>query len=137
VFVPVAAAAGLAACSSEPEAATPTSSATQAAVCDASDGLRTSLADLQDIDVAQQGTAAALENAWASVEASWSDFVDAAGTEYDDAVAVVQSAAQGVDDAVAAVQDSPTAETLTAAVTAVTGFVQEAESLVDEVSSTC
>ena len=140
-FVPAAAAVvvgiGLASCSSEPDSGTSAATSSGPGLCDAGEDLRTSLAELQDIQVSQQGTAAALEEGWASIQHSWAQFAEAAQAEYADEVDDVQAASEAVDDAVDEMQETPSADTLRAATSALGVFLQDAGALVDDTSSTC
>ncbi|MGK5113951.1 MULTISPECIES: hypothetical protein [unclassified Geodermatophilus] len=127
---------GLTACSSDSESGTSAATATTPSVCDSADDLRTSLAQLRDVQVVQEGTGA-LEEAWATVQDAWDQFADAARTEYSDDVDRVQASADGVQDALDEAQDTPSAATLSTAATATGLFLQDADALVDETEATC
>ena len=129
-------AVGLISCSSDADSGTAAATATGANVCDSADDLRTSLAALREVQVVQEGTGA-LELAWSTVQDDWARFADAARAEYRAEVDSVQVNADAVGDAVDAAQGSPSADTLGMAATAVGAFLQAAEALVDEASSTC
>jgi len=127
---------GLSSCSSEADSGTAAATAMGPNVCDSADDLRTSLAALREVRVVQEGTDA-LEVAWSTVQDDWAQFADAARAEYRTEVDDVQVEADAVRDAVDAAQASPSADTLGTAATAVGAFLQGAEALVDEASSTC
>ena len=135
--VAVVVGAGLAACSEgypQPPEAAATSSA--ADVCESADGLRASLTALGDVQVVQDGTDA-VQEAWTTVQDDWAKLADAAGDEYADQVDRVEADAGAVQSAVETTQEESTAETLAAVAGAVGLFLQDANALVDEVSSTC
>ena len=123
--------AALSACSSdaepEPEVA---------AVCTAADAVRSSLTELGDVQVVEDGVDA-LASAWTAVEDAWAQLADDARAEYGDQVDGVQAAADGVESALDSAQDNPSAATLGTAAAAVGVFRQDAGALVDEVRSTC
>jgi hypothetical protein len=132
-------AVALAACSSG-DTTTATSStaatSTTAAVCASADAFRSSLSSLADVQVVQEGTDS-LKTAWTQVQDDWAQFADDARSGHSDDVDSVQADADAARDAVeAAVADAST-QTLAAAGTALTAFVQNAGALVDEVRSTC
>jgi hypothetical protein len=127
---------GLVSCSSDADPGTAATAATGPDVCASADDLRTSLAALREVRVVQEGTGA-LEVAWSTVQDDWAQFADAARAEYRAEVDSVQVEADAVGDAVDTAQGSPSADTLGAAATAVGAFLQAAEALVDEASSTC
>jgi hypothetical protein len=129
----------LSACSSDgtSTAASSTAAASTApAVCASADALRSSLSSLTDVQVVQEGTDS-LQAAWTQVQDDWTRFADDARSDWSDDVDGVQADADTARDAVDAAVSSPSAQTLAAAGTAITAFVQNAGALVDEVRSTC
>ena len=100
------------------------------------DALRSSLSSLTDVQVVQEGTDS-LQAAWTQVQDDWAQFADDARAEHSDDVDGVQADADAARDAVEAAVAGPSAQTLAAAGTAITAFVQNAGALVDEVRSTC
>jgi len=129
----------LAGCSSDGSSTAASSTAatsTTPAVCASADTLRTSLSSLADVEVVQEGTDA-LRTTWTQVQDDWSQFADDARSQHSGQVDDVQADAAAAGDAVDAALSDASAQTLAAAGTAITTFVQSAGALVDEVSSTC
>jgi hypothetical protein len=129
--------AWLSACSSgsDPETAAAPSSSSD--VCSSADDLRGSLAALGDVEVAQAGAAAELDQAWQAVQHDWDAFADAARAEHADAVDGVQADVDGAQAAIDSAQSDPSAATLGALASAVGTFLTDAGALVDEVGTTC
>ena len=132
----VVVAGGLTSCSSDADPGTAAATPSGPDVCDSADALRTSLAELGDVQVVQEGTGA-LEAAWSAVQDDWARFADAARDEYRDEVDGVQAEADAVGDAVDAALSTPSADTLGAAASAVGAFLRGAGALVDETTSAC
>jgi len=125
--------AGLSSCSSDPESGT---ASAEPDVCASADALRGSLSDLGDVQVVQEGTDA-VQQAWTTVQDDWSELAEAAGDRFADQVDDVEAAAGAVQSSVETTQEEATAQTLGDVAAAVGAFVQDAGSLVDEVTSTC
>jgi uncharacterized protein YjbJ (UPF0337 family) len=112
------------------------SSSSAPAVCASADQFRSSLSSLADVQVVQEGTGS-LQAAWTKVQDDWGQFADDARANYSGDVDGVQADADAAKDAVGAAVANTSAQTLAAAGTAITTFVQSAGALVDEVRSTC
>jgi hypothetical protein len=135
-IVAVVVGAGLAACS-EGYPESPTAATSSAADgCESADDLRASLTALGDVQVVQEGTDA-VQEAWTTVQDDWAQLAKVAGEEYADQVDRVEADAGAVQSAVETTQEESTAETLAAVAGAVGLFLQDANALVDEVSSRC
>jgi hypothetical protein len=132
--------ATLCACSSDSGArsSAATSSATSSTpdVCASADQFRASLADLKDVNVVQQGTDA-LTATWTTVEQDWTKLADDARATHADQVDRVQADADAVRSAVETAQDDTSAGTLSGAAAAVGVFLTDADTLLDQVGSTC
>jgi hypothetical protein len=130
----------LCACSSD--TGTQSSAATSAAtsstpdVCASADEFRASLTDLKDVDVVQQGTDA-LTATWTTVEDSWTQLAGDARATHADQVDRVQADADAVSSAVETAQGDTSAGTVGAVAAAVGVFLKDADTLLDEVGSTC
>ena len=139
-IVSLIAAAGLAACSSDPgtESAATTSAATTSAAdaCASADALRGSLAALGDVDVIQDGTAG-LQDAWTTVQDDWAQLAEDAGDEFGDEADEVQAAADDVGSALDSAQADASAQTLADVATSIGAFLQLADSFTQEVGSEC
>ena len=132
-------AVALSACSSDGSSSAAPSTAstsTTPAVCASADAFRSSLSSLADVQVVQQGTDS-VKAAWSRVQDDWGQFADDARAKYSGDVDGVQADADAAGSAIDAAVSDPSAQTLAAAGTAVTAFVQKAGALVDEVRSTC
>jgi hypothetical protein len=128
--------ATLCACSSD--SGTQSSAATSSTpdVCASADEFRSSLTDLKDVDVVQQGTDA-LTATWTTVEENWTKLADDARATHADQVDRVQADADAVRSAVETAQDDTSAGTLSGAAAAVGVFLTDADTLLDQVGSTC
>ena len=122
--------AGLCACSSDPEADT------AADVCASADAFRASLTELGDVQVVQEGTDAVQET-WTTVQDDWAQLAEDAGDRYAEQVDRVEAAAGAVRSTVETTQEEATTQTLGDVAAAVDVFLQDAQALVEEVSSTC
>ena len=128
---------GLAACSSDADTGSSAAATSSAAdVCASADALRASLTTLADVQVVEQGTDA-VQQAWTPVQDDWAQLAEDAGDQYADQVDRVEADAGAVQSAVETTQEESTAETLAAVAGAVGLFLQDANALVDEVSSRC
>jgi hypothetical protein len=105
-------------------------------LCGSADALRSSIGDLQDVQVVQDGTEA-LQQAFSKVGDDVDRLVDDAGKQYSGQVDKVKSSVGEVRTAIDSLGASPTTATLTAAGTAVRTLVQDAGVLLDDVSSSC
>jgi hypothetical protein len=105
-------------------------------VCGSADALRTSVGDLEDVQIAQDGTAA-LQQAFSKVGDDVDRLVNDAHDQYSGQVADVQSAMGELGTALDSLGSAPTAATLGAAGAAARTLVQDAGALVDAVSSSC
>ena len=107
-----------------------------AAVCQPADDLRTSVTALQQVDVVKQGTVA-VQQAFDQVKTDLTDVADAAGAQLTTKVAPVQADAAAVQVAVDAAKAAPNAQTLGALGAAVRKLVQDAQTLLTSVGSSC
>jgi hypothetical protein len=105
-------------------------------ICGSADALRSSIGDLKDVQVAQDGTAA-LQQAFSKVGDDVDRLVNDAHDRYSGQVADVKSAMGELGTALDSLGSSPTAATLTAAGSAARTLVASAGVLVDDVSSSC
>jgi hypothetical protein len=105
-------------------------------VCGSADALRSSVADLKDVQVAQDGTAA-LQQAFSKVGDDVDRLVDDAHDQYSGQVADVKSAMGELRTALDSLGSAPTAATLGAAGAAARTVVENAGVLVDDVRSSC
>ena len=137
MVVAVVVGAGIASCSSDGYGGSTEAATSSAAdVCAAADDFRASLTALGDVQVVQEGTDA-VQEAWTTVQDDWAQLAKVAGEEYADQVDRVEADAGAVQSAVETTQEESTAETLAAVAGAVGLFLQDANALVDEVSSRC
>jgi hypothetical protein len=133
-IVSLVAAAGLAACSSDPgteASATPTPDP-----CASADALRESLTALGDVQVVQDGTDG-LQEAWTAVQDDWDQLAEDAGDQYGDQADEVRAAADDVRSALDSAQDDASAQTLADVAASVGVFLQLADSFAEEVGSEC
>jgi hypothetical protein len=107
-----------------------------AALCDTAGDLRTSVTALQQVDVVKQGTTA-VQQAFDQVKTDLSSLADAAGAQVKAKVAPVQADAAAVQVAVDAAKAAPNGQTLGALAAAVRKLVQDAQTLLTSVGSSC
>jgi hypothetical protein len=107
-----------------------------AALCKAASDLRASLTALQQVDIVQQGTDA-VQPAFDRVKKDISALADVARAQYKPQVVQVQADRDAVQVAVDAAKAAPNAQTLGALRAAVKKLVQDTQTLLTAVGSTC
>jgi hypothetical protein len=128
---------GLTSCSSDSDTESSAAATSSAAdVCASADAFRTSLAELGNVQVVQEGTDA-VQQAWTTVQDDWAQLSENAGDQYAEQVDRVESDAGAVQSAIDTTQEESSAATLAAVAGAVGVFLQDAGALVEEVTSTC
>jgi hypothetical protein len=132
----VGAGAVTAGCSSSYD--TPSASETTGppAVCSSTDSLQASVADLRDVQVVENGTAAA-KDAVASVRAALDDVVQDAGSQYATQVDGLQASFDTVQAAVDSAVATPSTTTLSAVSASVSALASAVSDFADDVASTC
>lgn len=109
----------------------------EAAVCTSVDDLRSSVDDVQAIEV-ESGTALAdLQSGLAAVESAFSEVKADAKSEFAAPVDAVQSSLVALKTSVEAATTTESAETLAAVGPALSTFGTDVQALVDDVESTC
>ncbi len=121
----VLAAGGLAACGGD-----------QPAVCDDFDALQSSVENLKDIQVSENGLTA-LSPALTQIKKDIQQLVADAEAEFGDDASKVKAAVTSLQSSVAAAKSDPTATALSAVGTAVGGVQSSLVALRDAVSGTC
>ena len=121
-------------CSSS-DAASP-AAASETDLCVSADALRSSVAELRDVQVVENGTEA-LRRAFAEVGDDVDRLADQARGEFSDQVSGVQSAAGDLGTAIDALVSAPSAAALVDARSAVRTLVAEADALLGDVRSSC
>jgi uncharacterized protein YoxC len=124
-------------CSSSSTSSASSSSASSSSdLCGSADALRSSIGDLKDVQVAQDGTEA-LRQAFSKVGDDVNRLADDARDQYSGQVADVESAVGDLRAAIDTLGSSPTAATVRAGGDAARTLVQNAGVLVDDASSSC
>lgn len=131
----VAVGAVTAGCSSQSTTSSAASTAPPA-VCSSTDALQASVADLGDVQVVENGTAA-LANAVASVKSDLQAVVDDATSQYTPQVDALQAGFDALQAAARTALDTPTADTLSAVKASVSALAADVNSFADDVASTC
>jgi hypothetical protein len=121
-------------CSSD---GTSTSEATgPPAVCSSTGELQASVADLGDVQIVENGTAA-LRDAIASVKSDLQRVVDDAGSQYATQVDGLQSGFDALQTAAGAAVNAPSADTLNTVTSSVRALAADVSTFADDVASTC
>lgn len=108
-----------------------------AALCDARDDLRTSVENLEDVDVVEGGTEA-LDDAVSDVEESVRSLRDAAQEEYDDEISAVEDAWDQLGQVLSNLGNQPSASAEIEAVgDSLAELAAATETLVDSLSEEC
>jgi hypothetical protein len=141
VFGALAVAAGLAlgGCSSDSDGSSGddgASASSAADLCASADALRSSIGDLSDVQVVQDGTEA-LRQASSEVGDDMDQLADDARNEFGDQVSGVESAAGDLRTAIEALGSDPSVAALGDVDTAVRALVDEAGVLLDDVGASC
>jgi phage host-nuclease inhibitor protein Gam len=132
----VALAVVLVACSADGSAGTSSAGDEPAAVCASADALEASVADLGQVQVAQDGILA-LQDAVASVGDDMRQVKADATAQYATQVDQLQTAVDAVRSAVRAAVDAPTQDTLTEGRSSIDALADEVTGFADDVGSTC
>lgn len=127
---------GAAGCSSDSSASSDESSSSGEGLCASADDLRSSIGQLDDVQVAENGTAA-LEDAVGEVRDDVDRLAGAAREEYTDQVGDVEIALREVGDAVEELATSPSAAAVSAVGTALRTLGGDVAVLLDDVGSSC
>jgi ABC-type transporter Mla subunit MlaD len=106
------------------------------AVCSSTDALQASMADLRDVQVVENGTAA-LEDAVASVRSDLQHVVDDASSQYATQVDDLQSSFDALQAAAGAARDAPSPDTLNTVTLSVRALADDVSTFADDVASTC
>lgn len=122
-------------CSSDGTRSSAESSAPPA-VCSSTEGLQASVADLEDVQVVENGTAA-LQDAVTSVRSALQEVVDDATSEYATQVDDLQASFDAVQTAAGAALDAPSAATLNTVKSSVSALTNDVRSFADDVATTC
>jgi hypothetical protein len=120
--------------SSDPSASAPSS--TSAEVCTSVGELQASVADLQDVPVAQQGVGA-LQDAFAAVRSDVTQVVQDAQSEYRSQSEGLTADVAAVQTAVGLAQADPTGATVKAVVDSIKVLADDVGALAGDISSTC
>ena len=118
------------------DATSPAAAASEADLCASADALRSSVAELRDVQVVENGTDA-LRQAFADVGNDVDRLADQARGEFSDQVSGVQSAAGDLGTAIDALTSAPSAVALADARSAVQTLVTETDALLADVRSSC
>jgi ABC-type transporter Mla subunit MlaD len=106
------------------------------AVCSSTDALQASMADLRDVQVVENGTAA-LEDAVASVRSDLQRVVDDASSQYATQVDDLQSSFDALQAAAGAARDAPSSDTLNTVTLSVRALADDVSTFADDVASMC
>jgi ABC-type transporter Mla subunit MlaD len=106
------------------------------AVCSSTDALQASMADLRDVQVVENGTAA-LEDAVASVRSDLQRVVDDASSQYATQVDDLQSSFDALQAAAGAARDAPSPDTLNTVTLSVRALADDVSTFADDVASMC
>jgi len=126
VMTPLLLAASLVACSTE-----------DPAVCSSADDLRSSVDSLKDIDITSSGAVADLQAALTKIGDDLKQLKADATSEFDDEVTAAQTAFRSLSTSVDSAKADPSAATLAAVGSALSGFVTDLGTLTDDVKATC
>jgi hypothetical protein len=132
----VGAGAVTAGCSSSYDTPSASESTGPPAVCSSTDSLQASMADLRDVQVVENGTAAA-EDAVASVRTALDDVVQDAGSQYASQVDGLQASFESLQAAVGSAVATPSTATLSAVTASVTALANDVTGFADDIASTC
>jgi hypothetical protein len=110
--------------------------APEADLCASADALQSSVAELRDVQVVENGTEA-LRQAFADVGDDVDRLADQARDEFSDQVSGVQSAAGDLGTAIDTLVNAPSAAALVDARSAVRTLVAETDALLGDVRSSC
>ena len=122
---------GLAGCGNDDNAADE-----DPAVCDSVGALKSATADLGDMTVRNDGIGA-IQDQLATMEGAYADFREDAADEFGQQVDAVDTDLSTLKDNVAAVVEKPNLTTLGDVGTGVRTLVDDVQTLIDEVESTC
>jgi hypothetical protein len=111
-------------------------SSTPPAVCSSTEELQASVADLEDVQVVENGTAA-LQEAVTSVRSSLQEVADDATSEYAAQVDGLQASFEALQAAAGAALDAPSAATLNTVTSSVSALANDVRGFADDVASTC
>jgi hypothetical protein len=106
------------------------------AVCTQADELRTSVQNLKDVNLSENGVGA-LSAAMGQVRVEFEQFRTAAGSQFQAQIDAVKAAADQLEASVAAAKAEPNAALLGAVGTSLGGLETAARSLQDAVAGTC
>ena len=107
------------------------------AVCDSVDNLKSSVQDVQDVDVTGPGGPGDLQTALTAVETDLAAVKADAKSQFTTQISAVEASYAALASTVTAAKADPTAATLTAAASAVSSFGTDAETLTSDVDATC
>lgn len=107
------------------------------AVCTSVNDLKTSVGDVKDVDLTSSGALADLKTSLEKVQGDLADVKSDAKSEFSSQISAVDTTYEALKTAVEAAVADPSADTLTAAVAALSAFGTDAETLVDDIQSTC
>jgi hypothetical protein len=106
------------------------------AVCSSTDALQASVADLRNVQVAQNGIAA-LQDSVAAVRSNLQQVAHDAKSQYSAQVDKLQADFDQVQDAAGAAQRTPSADTLNGVTASIRTLGDEVRGFADDVASTC
>jgi ABC-type Zn uptake system ZnuABC Zn-binding protein ZnuA len=122
-------------CSSDSTSSSAESSAPPA-VCSSTEALQASVADLEDVQVVENGTAA-LQEAVTSVRSALQEVVDDATSEYATQVDGLQASFDALQTAAGTALDTPSAASLSGVTSSAGALADDVSAFAQDVASTC
>ncbi len=107
------------------------------AVCGSVNDLKSSIADLKNIDITSSGALSELQSGLTALKSDFDQVRTDAKSEFASSIESVDAAYSAVKSAVEAATADPTAATIAAAGSALSSLRTELEALVSDIESTC